>query len=263
MKPHLKEYAYQSIIEFIKCQTEQKDYAVIGLSGGIDSAVVSKLCCDALGPERVFNVIMPSGVSSAEDINDAQDLCNKFGMSYTMIHLDTITSAFTQVLNAENPILKGNIMARSRMIILYNYAHSMNGLVIGTGNKSELLTGYFTKYGDGGVDISPIGDLYKTEVRELAKLSHIPERIISKSPSAGLRLGQTDEEDLGVRYCDLDEILYGFEQMKSADEIHDDTGIDMDVIDSIWDRYKSSTHKRKTPLIPKLGIRTIGCDWRE
>ena len=158
MKPHLKEYAYQSIIEFIKCQTEQKDYAVIGLSGGIDSAVVSKLCCDALGPERVFNVIMPSGVSSAEDINDAQDLCNKFGMSYTMIHLDTITSAFTQVLNAENPILKGNIMARSRMIILYNYAHSMNGLVIGTGNKSELLTGYFTKYGDGGVDISPIAE---------------------------------------------------------------------------------------------------------
>ena len=113
------------------------------------------------------------------------------------------------------------------------------------------------------MDISPIGDLYKTEVRELAKLIHIPERIISKSPSAGLRLGQTDEEDLGVRYCDLDEILYGFEQMKSADEIHDDTGIDMDVIDSIWDRYKSSTHKRKTPLIPKLGIRTIGCDWRE
>lgn len=263
MKPHLKEYAYQSIIEFIKCQTEQKDYAVIGLSGGIDSAVVSKLCCDALGPERVFNIVMPSNVSSRKDIEDAQDFCNKFDMSYKIIHLDSVINAFSQMLNAEDALLKGNIMARSRMIILYNYAHSMNGRVIGTGNKSELLTGYFTKYGDGGVDLLPIGDLYKTEVRELAKQIQIPEGIISKSPSAGLRLGQTDEEDMGICYNDLDEILFDLEQMMTIDEIYDDTGIDRDLIKSVLDRYKSSIHKRKMPLIPKLGIRTIGCDWRE
>lgn len=263
MKPHLKEYAYQSIIEFIKCQAEQKDCAVVGLSGGIDSAVVSKLCCDALGPEQVFNIIMPSNVSSKKDIQDAQNFCNKFGMTYKILNLDSIVNTFSQMLNADDPVLKGNVMARSRMIILYNYAHTMNGLVIGTGNKSELLTGYFTKYGDGGVDLLPIGDLYKTEVRELAKQIQIPECIISKSPSAGLRLGQTDEEDLGICYSDLDEILFDWEQMMTVDDIHKDTGINTDLIKSVLDRYASSTHKRKMPLIPKLGIRTIGCDWRE
>ena len=134
---------------------------------------------------------------------------------------------------------------------------------MGTGNKSELLTGYFTKHGDGGVDLLPIGDLYKTEVRELAERIQIPQTIITKSPSAGLRAGQTDEEDLGVKYEELDQILLGLEQLMSVDEIQKETGLEISIINSVFDMYQSSAHKRKMPLIPKLGIRTIGCDWRE
>ncbi|WP_400259732.1 NAD+ synthase [Candidatus Methanomassiliicoccus intestinalis] len=263
MKPHLKEYAYPAILEFIKEQTKGKKCVVIGLSGGIDSAVVSKLCCDALGPERVFNIIMPSSVSSKKDVDDAQNLCTEFGMNYKVIQLDTLINAFSAILDLHDPLLKGNIMARVRMTILYHHAHQMDGVVMGTGNKSELLTGYFTKHGDGGVDLLPIGDLYKTEVRELAEKIQIPQTIITKSPSAGLRAGQTDEEDLGVKYDELDQILLGLEQLMSVDEIQKETGLEISIINSVFDKYQSSTHKRKMPLIPKLGIRTIGCDWRE
>lgn len=263
MKPQLKEYAYPAIIEFIKNNAKNMDCVIVGLSGGIDSAVVSKLCCDALGPEKVINLILPSSVSSKKDIADASRFCEQYGMKYQIITLDPIIDTYSSILDLNDPVLKGNIMARSRMTILFNYAHALNGIVMGTGNKSELLIGYFTKYGDGGVDFLPIGDLYKTEVRELAVKIGVPEEIILKSPSAGLYAGQTDESELGISYDALDEILYGLEQSKTNKEISIETGIDLDIIDSIIERNRKSIHKRKTPLIPKLGIRTIGCDWRE
>jgi NAD+ synthase len=136
-------------------------------------------------------------------------------------------------------------------------------VVMGTGNKSELLVGYFTKFGDGGVDFLPIGDLYKTEVRDLAKKVGIPKRLIEKAPSAGLWEGQTDEGELGVTYEKLDQILLGFEMLLDNREITRRTGIDLNIVEMVWRRHLDTVHKRKAPLVPKIGSRTIGLDWRE
>jgi NAD+ synthase len=157
----------------------------------------------------------------------------------------------------------GNIKARCRMILLYTHANLTNKVVMGASNKSELLTGYFTKFGDGGVDFSPIGDLYKTQILELAKAIEIPENIIKKQPSAGLWEGQTDESELNIKYQDLDRILLGIELKLDAKDIAEKLGIDQSEVLRILGMVEKNVHKRKMPLIPKIGIRTLGLDWRE
>jgi NAD+ synthase len=134
---------------------------------------------------------------------------------------------------------------------------------MGTSNKSELLVGYFTKFGDGGADFCPIGDLYKTEVRLLAKKLGIPKKIIEKVPSAGLWPGQTDEGELGISYDELDAVLAAMELNIPLEEVSKRGGVAMDKVTKVWEMHRATVHKRKTPLIPKLGVRTIGLDWRE
>jgi NAD+ synthase len=157
----------------------------------------------------------------------------------------------------------GNIKARCRMIMLYTHSNLENSIVMGTSNKSELLCGYFTKFGDGGADFGPIGDLYKTQVKELARAIDIPENLIEKTPSAGLAEGQTDEKELGISYKDLDRILLGIELRTDPQEIAQKTGLDLPEVQRIISLVGKNVHKRKMPLIPKVGIRTFGLDWRE
>ncbi len=267
MRPQLHEMTEAVIKDFIRQKVEESGAAgvVIGLSGGIDSAVVSVLCASAIGPERVLTIFMPSAKSSAEDAKDAEELALKFGMKHEVIGIEPAMDGFRAVL----PELKGdkgllgNCMARCRMTILYDQAKLTNRLVMGTSNKSELLVGYFTKFGDGGADFCPIGDLYKTEVRQLARKIGVPEKFLQKVPSACLWEGQTDEGELGISYDELDAVLFGIENGMELEDIARRNLIPEERVERVWKMHMGSIHKRKMPLIPKIGARTIGLDWRE
>lgn len=266
MRPQLKDYALPAIQEFIRQKVEECGGrgVVVGLSGGIDSATVSKLCADAIGPDKVLNLFMPAGISPRKDQEDAESFSRRFGMEFKAISIAPAVEGFKHMLpRAEQKEYLGNIMARCRMVVLFHHANLMGRCVMGTSNKSELLTGYFTKFGDGGADFCPIGDLYKTEVRQLAKGIGIPPEIIDKVPSAGLWAGQTDEGELGITYDDLDQVLYGIERMQDREQIARETGLDISLIDRVWEMHRRTVHKRKMPLMPKVGLRTLGLDWRE
>lgn len=266
MRPTLKDDAEPMIKEFIRQKVEESGGkgVVVGLSGGLDSAVVAVLSAQAIGPEKVLVIHMPSDASSPKDLDDSKELAEAFGMEFKVIRISSSVSSFSGILpSPERKDLKGNIMARCRMIILFHYANLMGRVVMGTSNKSELLIGYYTKFGDGGSDFLPIGDLYKSEVRELARRIGIPDYLVEKPPSAGLWAGQTDEDEIGVSYEDLDRILLGFELGLSTKEIVARIDIDTELIENTWRKYLATVHKRKMPLIPKIGIRTLGLDWRE
>ncbi len=267
LKPEFKPESVDVIHSFIKQKVDEAraDGVLIGLSGGLDSAVVTKLCADSLGTDKVMALIMPETSTPEDDIKDALDLATTWGVEYRVIDISESVRAFTQLLSPMNLDLNalGNIKSRCRMILLYVHANLENRIVMGTSNKSELLVGYFTKFGDGGADFSPIGDLYKTQIKELAKYIHIPENIINKPPSAGLTEGQTDEGELNIQYKDLDAILLGIELKLDTMEIAKRTQLDPTEIARILELVEKNIHKRKMPLIPKLGIRTLGADWRE
>ena len=224
---------------------------VIGLSGGIDSAVVTKLCADAIGPEKVLNVFMPTLVTPFDDYRATLDLANLFGTEYKVVNVQPAVDALAAVLltDKETPLENGNIAARCRMIVLYNLAKKRNYIVIGTSNRSELMMGYFTKYGDGGCDVMPMAGLYKTEVRQIAKAIGVPDDIIAKPPSAGLWEGQTDESEMGITYAHLDRILYGIYDLGLKDEeIAGGTGFPVEEVSDIRRRSASMEHKRMAPL---------------
>lgn len=266
MRPQLKEYARPAIEDFIRQKVAEcgGNGVVIGMSGGIDSATVSKLCADAIGPEKVMNIFMPGRTTSDADRRDAESFCRQFGMPFSVVDIEPAVQAFRAVLPSPGgKECNGNITARCRMVVLFHHAWTSDRVVMGTSNKSELLTGYFTKFGDGGADFCPIGDLYKTEVRQLAREIGVPDAIIDKPPSAGLWEGQTDEGEMGISYDELDQVLFGFERSLGDEPIAAETGIALDRVRVVREMHRRTVHKRKTPLIPKLGLRTLGLDWRE
>src|SRR5881628_2954987 len=204
---------------------------VLGLSGGVDSALFAK----ALGIDLRIIGIAP-----------------------------IVTSLEKRLLGFQaDQVARGNLRARARMIVLYFIANTEERVVMGTGNKSELLCGYFTKGGDGAADFLPIGDLYKTQVREMARYLALPPEIVEKVPTAGLWPGQTDEGELGIAYDELDRILLGIELQLEPEAIAQKAGVPLDHVAYVQKLVTSSVHKRKMPLIPKVGARTIGLDWRE
>ena len=225
---------------------------VVGLSGGIDSATVTKLCVDALGPDKVLNVFMPSRVTPAEDYKTTSELCSMWGTEYKVVDIQPAVDALMAVLlsGREMPLERGNISARCRMIVLYNLAKKRDYVVMGTSNQSEMMMGYFTKFGDGACDITPMANLYKTEVRQMARLIGVPEPIIAKPPSAGLWEGQTDESEMGIKYEDLDGILYDLEQDRSDSQIAADTGLPISEIVRIRTQVQSMEHKRLPAIRP-------------
>jgi len=226
---------------------------VLGLSGGIDSAVVAKLCVNAIGSKNVMCVFMPSRATPAEDYRITKELCAKWGTEYRILDVQPAVDSLSAILTAttNTPLDKGNIVARCRMIVLYNLAKKYNRVVMGASNESEILIGYFTKFGDGACDISPLSGLYKTHIRQIAKMIGIPEKIIKKKPSAGLWEGQTDEEELGITYDDLDPVLYMIVNGNSDNEITDATGVPADKVSSIRSKVRNSEHKRNPPIRPR------------
>ncbi len=227
-KPAVKE-----IIEFISRRVSGRSM-IIGVSGGIDSSVVYKLASIA-DTDRVRAFFLPDSSTPESDYQDVANLGGKGSPPITTIRIDAMVKAFTGPLGISDPKLLGNVKSRVRMVILYYYANLENGLVLGTTNRSEYMTGYFTKHGDGACDLEPIMHLYKSEVREMASALGIPEHIITKAPSAGLWEGQTDEEDLGFSYESLDSGLKC---------ISDGNG---DADPRIVELYRNSLHKRSLP----------------
>ena len=226
--------------------------AVIGLSGGIDSSVSAKLVMDAIGQENVYGLIMPlKGLSSEEHINDAVELCKLIGIKYSIIDIKHYLVEFEKVEWKQNKIAEMNTASRIRAVILYNYANTHSALVIGTSNKTEILLGYFTKHGDGAVDIEVIGELFKTEERELAKFLEIPEKIINKTPTAELYHGQTDEEELGISYDELDKILKLYVGGNSMLNIIK-KGFEKEKVEKIIKRIESNEHKRNMPPVVRI-----------
>jgi NAD+ synthase len=199
----------KKIISWIKKQVLESNSKgiVLGLSGGIDSCVTATLAKQAVGKKRALGLFMPCQ-SHPGDLKDAKVMAKKLGIRTKTIDLTPIYNSLMKLFPPAGSLAKNNLKPRLRMLTLYYFANKLNYLVSGTGNKSELMAGYFTKYGDGGCDILPIGDLFKAEVVKLAKEFGIPEHIITKPPSAGLWPGQTDEGEMGITYAELDQILW-------------------------------------------------------
>ena len=226
-----------------KVEEASAEGVILGMSGGLDSSVTAVLCKNAF-PKSTLGLIMPC-FSDPEDIAHVKRVAEKFDIETRKVDLSPIFLTVLETLESrayEEDIATANLKPRLRMLVLYYFANKLNYLVVGTGNKSELMIGYFTKYGDGGVDLLPLGDLLKTEVRALAEVLDIPKAIIEMPPSAGLWAGQTDETEIGMSYEVLDGVL-------KAIASNDFAGCDMDKVEMVKDMVKKAGHKReKTPV---------------
>jgi NAD+ synthetase len=249
--------AVEDICSFIKNKLEESkaDGLVIGLSGGIDSSTVAYLCSKVLESDKILGLILPSETTSSGDIEDAKTVAENLGIKYKNLHIDPLIEPFPELCPecSDSALANGNLKARIRMMLLYYHSNSMNRLVMGTGNKTELLVGYFTKYGDGGVDVLPIGDLYKTHVREIAEYIGVPKNIIEKAPTAGLWTGQTDEEELGITYELLDKVLYLMvDENLDIPDVAERLKIEENEVLRVKNMVRSSKHKLSSPSIIKI-----------
>jgi len=253
------------INDFIKTYVSNSgsQSVVLGLSGGIDSAVVAVLCSEVLGKKNTHCVFLPDNATPESDKKDQERLVEQFGLHSEVKDITELVGFLSgKCLIEPNKLALANVKARLRMILLFEYANITHSLVCGTSNKSELLIGYFTKYGDGGVDIMPIGDVYKTQVWEIARFLGLSREMINKPPTAGLWKGQTDEKELHLSYAELDQILYGLERKISFDRIVSEVGCLLEDVERVRNMLITSQHKRRLSLIPKVGLRTPGLDWR-
>jgi len=244
------------IVKFLKNKIYKTklDGFVLGLSGGIDSSTVAYLCAQSLPKDKVLGLIMPSTTTSSMDLDHAKLVAENLGIEYEIIFIDELIEPFSNLCShRSNKTAEANLKARIRMMILYYHANILNRLVVGTGNRTELLLGYFTKYGDGGVDILPIGDLYKTHVRQIASYIGVPQDIIEKSPTAGLWIGQTDEEELGMEYDLLDQLLYLLiDQGNDEKNVAESLSIPLSEVIRIKKMVYKNKHKFFLPEMPLI-----------
>ncbi len=249
------------LIKFLQQETFKTSLkgAVVGLSGGIDSAVVAVLAKKAFS-ENLLAIMMPSLYSSASSIEDAKELCDKFDIRYEIEDISNLLRAYKANENS-TPLRVGNFSARMRMSILFDISAREHSLVLGTSNKSELMLGYGTWYGDLASAINPIGDLYKSEIFEFAKFLEIPKSIIDKPPSADLWDGQSDEEELGYSYAQIDEVLINLVEHRLSLKEMFERGYKKELVQMLQDRIYKNQFKRKPPIIAKLTNRTIGYDF--
>jgi len=265
--------ARRVIGEFIRGQLRQAGFerAVLGLSGGIDSGLVAYLVAEAIGAERLLCVLMPYRTSSPASRADAEEVVRRLGCSSEVVDISPMVDGFygadgspgaagAESLEA-NSLRRGNFAARMRMAVLYDRSVTWGGLVVGTGNKTEALIGYTTIFGDAASAFNPIGDLYKSQVRQLAAALGVPDEIIRKAPSADLWPGQTDEQEAGFSYPALDRLLFWrIDKRRSIDEMVS-MGFDRETVERVDRMVAGSEFKRQVPPIAKLGPRTTGIDY--
>ncbi len=253
------------ITNFIKYEVQKTGYkkVVLGLSGGLDSSTVAYLSVKALGNKNVIGFIMPYKTSSPDSKKHALVIAKELKIKVFEVPITDMVDAYLRKFKNEIPqVRQGNIMARQRMIVLYDKSEEFKGLVIGTGNKTEFLLGYTTLWGDSASALVPIGDLYKTQVRILAKYIGVPEEIILKKPSADLWKGQTDEEDLGFTYANVDKLLYYMVDERYPVPQLQKLGYKKTFIDKVFKIIQRTQFKRKLPIIAKISGRTIDHDFR-
>lgn len=247
------------LIDFIRQQTCASGFnrAVIGLSGGIDSALSCFLTVKALGSQNVLVVRMPYKTSSKDSLDDAQKVIDETGVNALTIPITEMVDAMIIKFPDMSNLRRGNIMARMRMIVLYDQSAAFEGLVVGTGNKTEICLGYTTLYGDSACAFNPIGDLYKTQVRQLAGILGIPESIIQKPPSADLWIGQTDEDELGFTYTEVDKLLYLLVDLHYSTDQCVEAGFPHAFVEKVINRIKRNQYKHSQPPVAKLDQQII------
>ncbi len=246
--------AIEKIEGFIKDRIASagRECGIVGLSGGVDSTVTAYLCCKALGREKVWGIILPCGVGRPDSLAHARSVVEELGIQSSTIDITEALDVCVSLCPHLDRVRKGNIIARLRMIVLYDQAHLRNGLVIGTTNKTELLLGYLTKYGDGGVDIEPLVGLYKTQVWQLAAHLGILKDIVHKPPTADLWTGQTDEGELGFTYGEVDRLLHAMYEEGLRGEDLQAKGFSPEFIETVRARISSSEHKRRRVPVAEL-----------
>jgi len=249
---------------FIKDSVSKNGYknAIVGVSGGLDSAVVMALCRKALGCRHTFALLLPYRVSSPESLQHGKMVCAKFKVPFEIIDISLSVDAYFAKNPTTNRLQIGNKCARERMSVLYDFSVRKKALVAGTSNKSEILVGYSTQFGDSAAAFLPIGDLYKTQIFEFARHLGIPEEIIAKKPSADLWPGQTDEGEIGCTYKDLDTILHLMIDKRWDEGEIIERGYPLTVIRRIRKMIVNSQFKRTMPPVAKLHARTVGIDFR-
>jgi len=257
--------ARRIISEFIRAQLRQAGFgkALLGLSGGIDSALVAYLVAAAIDPQNLLAVLMPYRTSSPQSRADAEEVVGRLGCDSEVVDISPIVDGYFKAAGRADasPLRRGNFMARARMMVLYDHSVTWNGLVVGTGNKTETLIGYSTLWGDSASAFNPIGDLYKSQIRQLAADIGVPGAIIRKAPSADLWPGQTDEAEVGFSYAEVDRILFRLvDRRLSLDEVVAD-GFDRATVERVDRMVAGSEFKRQVPPIAKIGPRTAGIDY--
>lgn len=252
------------LLGFIENEVKKIGFSrvVVGMSGGVDSSLSAYLAVESLGAENVIGIMMPYRLSTPESLSDAQKVAGSLGIKSRLIDITPMIDAYFEKLADADHVRRGNKMARERMSILYDMSAVEGALVLGTSNKTELLLGYGTIFGDMASALNPIGDLYKTQVRLLASQVGVPPEIVAKQPSADLWLGQLDEEELGFTYDAVDKLLYlMIDKRYCRDELLS-FGFDADFIDRVHLRIQNNQFKRRLPLIAKVSERTIDRDFR-
>jgi len=250
------------LVAFVREESAKSGHkrVVLGLSGGIDSAAVAALAAEAMGPKNVTALFMPYRSSSRESAEHARLVAKTFGLALEEIDITPQVDAYFARAGDIDRVRRGNKMARERKSIEYDRSWP-DGLVLGTSNKTELLLGYGTRYGDMACDLNPVGDLYKSQLRELAVLVGVPDVVIRKPPTADLWVGQTDESELGFTYADADLILYHLVDRRLRPETLVAAGFDAKLVHGLRERMRKSHYKRVMPLIAKVSLRTIGHDF--
>ena len=250
--------------KFLLDETRNAGFArgVVGLSGGVDSAVTAFLAVGALGRENVRAVLMPYRTSSRESLSDAQLVLDALAIPSETVDITPMVDPCLGAMRVDDRLRAGNVMARQRMIILYDVSAREKGLVLGTSNKTEFLLGYGTLFGDMASAINPLGDLYKTQVWQLAAALGVPDRIVGKKPTADLWSGQTDEGELGFSYAEVDRLLYAMIDERRSDEELGAMGFDARFVRTVQTMVQKSQFKRRPPVVAKVSHRTVNVDFR-
>jgi NAD+ synthase len=252
------------LVHFLREEVGQAGVAraLVGLSGGVDSAVSAALCARAFGPENVLALALPYRTSNASSEADARAVAERLGVVLRRVDISAMADGYLERHDVGDPTRRGNVLARCRMIVLYDLSVEWGGLVVGTSNKTEMLLGYSTQFGDSAHAVNPLGDLYKHQVYQLARHLDLPAQVIDKAPSADLFEGQTDEADLGFSYREADRLLFRMVDLRQSEVELVEEGFAPAFVTLVARRVARYQYKRLPPVIAKLSRRTINHDFR-